>query len=298
MVRYKMNQIVTKTTSRETINAILERMQNPIEVAYYRLSRKRFTTPVEHANLSIRWGCTPRVDTEIEINSREAVKLASDKGRCRDFLSEKGIPIPQAVDLTNLSDDDFPLVVRPSFHQKGRGFLFFNNLFEFRERIGEVLNLNRPYASRFFPKSKEYRVHVGHGKVLLVQEKVRDFSGQIALNWNRENGYAFGVVPWKDYRSSIVRIAVDTIEAVGLDFGAVDILADPTNSGLPNAVVCEVNTAPKLEGYTAERYAEYFDWIIDNEETRHFEIPEQTRARHYVFKHRELRDNDYDFDFI
>lgn len=293
-----MNQIITKTTSRRTIGNILDNMQENLTPEYYRLSRGRFVdTVAEESDVSIRWGCTPRVPTRIDIeyNKREAVKLASDKGKCRQFLYDRGIPVPEPVRLDFVWESQFPIIVRPSFHQRGRNFLLFNNSFELRSKWGEILNLRQPYASRLFPKSKEYRVHVAHGKVLLVQEKLQTSPSQSAVNWNHENGYAFSVVPWKDYRGSIVRLSVDTIEAIGLDFGAVDILADPTISGLPNAVVCEVNTAPKLEGYTAERYAEYFDWLVRERHTNHFKVPEDTLARHYVFKHRELRDNQYDF---
>jgi hypothetical protein len=82
-----------------------------------------------------------------------------------------------------------------------------------------------------------------------------------------------------------------------MDFGAVDIMADPLNSSLPKAVVCEVNTSPRLEGYTAERYAEYFDWLVKQNETRHVDIPDGTEPRHYVWKHRELKELNYDFTF-
>ena len=301
LLRNNMNQLITKTTSRSTIGNITANMYQPIKPEYYRLSREDFTDIVEdYSDLSIRWGCTSSIGTDIryEVNKREAIKLVCNKGRCRQFLYDQGILVPEPVNLQIPTDNDFPMIVRPSFHQRGRNFLLFNNLHEYLLRHGEVRRLRRPYASRFFPKTKEYRVHVAHGKVLLVQEKLQTSPGPSALNWNHENGYVFGVVRWKDYRNPIVRLAVDTIEAVGLNFGAVDILADPTDISLLNAVVCEINTAPKLEGYTARRYAQYFDWLITNKETKHFHIPEGTPARHYVFKNRELNDCEYDFGFI
>jgi glutathione synthase/RimK-type ligase-like ATP-grasp enzyme len=300
-----MNIIISKRTSKKTIGEVLSYMDNPPSSIWYRLSRHDFTEPPpDEADLMIRWGCSSsiRTESEIEYNKREAIQLSSNKGKCRQYLYDNGIPVPKPV----LHDDifgaryngtfRFPIVVRPTFHQKGKNFLLFNNLFELYNGWRSVGRLDHPYISEFYPKTTEYRVHVGHGKVLVVQQKVQT-SEPVGENWSHENGYTFEVVPWKQYRKEIVDLAVKTIEVLGLDFGAVDIMADPLDSSLPIAVVCEVNTSPRLEGYTAQRYAKYFDWLVNTHETRHFEIPKDLRARHYAFKNRELIDEDYDLTF-
>lgn len=300
-----MNTIITKTTSRATINEVMSNMTENLEPEWYRLSRHDFIDiPEDYADLIIRWGCTSEVGTECSLvyNKPDKIKLSANKGRCRQYLYDNGIPVPKPV-----SHDDifgaryngtfrFPIVVRPTFHQKGKDFLLFNNLSELERGWRSVGRLDHPYISEFYPKTTEYRVHVGHGKVLVVQQKVQT-SAPVSQNWSHGNGYAFEVVPWKQYRKEIVDLAVKTIEVLGLDFGAVDIMADPLDSSLPLAVVCEVNTSPRLEGYTAKRYAKYFDWLIRTHETRHFEIPDELKARHYVFKNRELEDCEYDLIF-
>lgn len=297
-----MNIILSKTTSRCTIGGVQANMGNPPSSIWYRLSRHGFTRePPNEVDLLIRWGCSASIDTrcEIEYNKREAIRLSSNKGKCRQYLYDNGIPVPKPV-----SHDDifgaryngtfrFPIVVRPTFHQKGKDFLLFNNYSELERGWRSVGRLDHPYISEFYPKTTEYRVHVGHGKVLIVQQKLQT-SERIGENWSYENGYTFEVVPWKQYRKEIVDLAVKTIEALGLDFGAVDIMSDPLDQNLPVAVVCEVNTSPKLEGYTVKRYAKYFDWLIRTHETRHFIIPNDLKARHYVFKNRELVNEDYD----
>lgn len=299
-----MNTIIAKTTSKDSICEMIDNMNEDLKPEWYRLSRHDFTTvPQEYADLMIRWGCTASIGTDCRLvyNKAEGIRLASNKGKCRDILYQNNIAVPEPIDLNSFmgrqSDNDkFPMVVRPTFHQRGRNFLLFNNLYEFMNGRRSVSRLDRPYASRFYPKTAEYRVHVGHGKVLAVQQKLQT-SETYGENWSHGNGYSFEVVPWKQYRKEIVDLGVKTIETLGLDFGAVDIMADPTDPELPQVVVCEVNTSPRLEGYTAERYAEYFDWLVNTNETRHFEIPEDLKARHYAFKHRELREYDYDLNF-
>ena len=299
-----MNTIIAKTTSKDSIYEMIDNMYEDLQPEWYRLSRHDFTNvPQEYADLMIRWGCTASIGTDCRLvyNKAEGIRLASNKGKCRDILYQNNIAVPEPVDLTPLLRGtdwgvSFPLVVRPTFHQKGKNFLLFNNFSDFMSGWQRVSRLDQPYASRFYPKTTEYRVHIAHGKVLIVQQKLQT-SVTNGENWSHGNGYSFEVVGWKQYRKDIVDLAVKTIEVLGLDFGAVDIMADPLDSSLPKAVVCEVNTSPRLEGYTAERYAEYFDWLIQNKETRHFDIPEGLSARHYAFKHRELQECDYDLNF-
>ena len=295
-----MNIILSKTTSRCTIGGVQANMDNPPSSIWYRLSRHELIQPPpSFADLIIRWGCSVSldIDREIEYNKRESIKLSSNKGKCRQFLYDNGIPVPKPIDLSRVnSEEDLPFVVRPTFHQKGKDFLIFRNISDILNDGYKISRLESPYGSRFYPKTTEYRVHVGHGKVLVVQQKLQT-SERIGENWSHENGYTFEVVPWKQYRKEIVDLAVKTIEVLGLDFGAVDIMADPLDSSLPIAVVCEVNTSPKLEGYTVKRYAKYFDWLIRTRETRHFEIPDELKARHYVFKNRELLECNYDLSF-
>ncbi len=292
-----MNTIITKTTSRNTIEEVIQYMSEVLSPAWYRLSRHRFNNePDPDSRVIIRWGCTASTDTNPDIiyNRADKIRLVSNKKRCREYLYERGIPTPEPVGT--ICATDFPIVVRPAFHQKGKDFLLFNNLTELLRNRDKVTSMENPYYSKFYPKTTEYRVHVAHGKVLIVQQKVQtsDTNGE---NWSHDNGYTFEVVPWKQYRKDIVSLAVKTIEVLGMDFGAVDIMADPLNSRLPIAVVCEVNTSPRLEGYTAERYAEYFDWLLRTRETRHVTIPDETEPRHYVWKHRELKELNYDFEF-
>lgn len=140
---------------------------------------------------------------------------------------------------------------------------------------------NLPYAdfySRLFPSTHEFRVHVAFGKVIDValkvkrssasweaaakpyDEVVRNFEGGWRLShdfkWYALTGQADGDALAGERDA----LASNAIKAVGLDFGAVDMLAnlDP-NYGGQRFVVCETNSAPAMElDRTLEAYATAF----------------------------------------
>lgn len=115
--------------------------------------------------------------------------------------------------------------------------------------------------TRYIPKDQEYRVHVMGEEAFYVQRKARKLDvPDEQVNWrvrNHANGFIFQkddfVIP-----EGVKEEAIKAVEAVGLDFGAVDILT--TKKG--KVYVLEVNTAPGLEGTTLEKYVEQFQKVI------------------------------------
>lgn len=133
------------------------------------------------------------------------------------------------------------------------------------------------FYARVFPKTHEFRVHVGGGKVLdLVEKKAPLAEVQVdRLIRSHDRGWVFAhgnlsITP--EDQAAIGDLAIRAIKALGLDFGAVDVLAcldKETPRKVSKAVVCEVNTAPGLSSITTlEKYLEYFDGLINkvNEE--------------------------------
>jgi glutathione synthase/RimK-type ligase-like ATP-grasp enzyme len=110
-----------------------------------------------------------------------------------------------------------------------------------------------PLYTKYVYKVKEFRVHVCNDKVIDTQQKIKDPEREVE-NWkvrSHANGFIFArnnIVP-SVARDELARAA---ISALGLDFGAVDIIED--KNGL--LYVLEINTAPGLEGQTIKSYAE------------------------------------------
>jgi len=112
-------------------------------------------------------------------------------------------------------------------------------------------------------KRKEFRVHVFKGMVLHVQQKRRrngykenpTFSDTIR---NTNGGWIFGI---KDVEiaDETKDLCVRAVEALALDFGAVDVLQTPNGKGW----VLEVNTACGLEGTTLTKYVDAIRGVAD-----------------------------------
>lgn len=112
-----------------------------------------------------------------------------------------------------------------------------------------------PLYTKYVFKEKEFRVHVANGKVIDVQQKIRDPDRE-PTNWkvrSHDNGfiYARNSVSPDDNRD---QLAVAAVAALGLDFGAVDLIVD--KHGV--YYFLEANTAPGLEGQTVEAYQKAF----------------------------------------
>lgn len=117
--------------------------------------------------------------------------------------------------------------------------------------------VNAPLYTKYKKKRKEFRVHVFQGKIIDVAEKRRRraevrpeiFDGYVR---NLANGWVF-------CRDNVVRphdldgCAVAACAALGLDFGAVDVIWNEREN---KCYVLEVNTAPGLQGTTLEKYAQ------------------------------------------
>jgi len=105
--------------------------------------------------------------------------------------------------------------------------------------------------TKYVKKSAEYRVHVFKGRVIDVQQKRtrRDtFIDYQVRSYN--NGWVFCREDCSP-DNSVLEESIAAVQALGLDFGAVDVI---WNSHYEKAYVLEVNTAPGIVGTTLNSY--------------------------------------------
>lgn len=118
-----------------------------------------------------------------------------------------------------------------------------------------------PLYVKYVKKTQEYRVHMLKGNVIDQQRKARNKGvADDDVNWqvrNHDNGFIFmrEGVALPDVALDQARFALD---ALGLDFGAVDLIYNEHEN---KYYVLEVNTAPGLTGTTLEKYTEAFNAI-------------------------------------
>lgn len=209
----------------------------------------------------INWGNSMIDNPEISkcqvINKPEAVALAADKLKCFNSLEAFGVRIPSFTTDRNIAWDWLvegnEIVCRTILNgHSGEGIVLASTT----EQL-----VDAPLYVRYIPKKQEYRVHVFKGRTVDVQRKARNKDvPDDKVDWkirNHGNGFVFcrnehlGDVP----RDVTVQ-AEHAIVALGLDFGAVDVIY---NDKYNRAYVLEVNTAPGLTGETLEKYTKLFE---------------------------------------
>jgi hypothetical protein len=187
------------------------------------------------------------------INTREAVRSASHKKRAFEVLSFHEV---QHVPFTfNKEEAEAWLAEGSTVYARhltransGRGITVV--------QPGSPL----PYAplyTRGIPCKREYRVHVFEGRVIDTVSKCKRNGDEETGDYIRNHavGYIFtrnSVKIPDGVRATLSSLAIDAVSALGLHFGAVDIIRGMDNE----CYVLEINTAPGLVGLTLTAYVE------------------------------------------
>lgn len=139
-----------------------------------------------------------------------------------------------------------PLLARRDNHKGGRDIRYTTSERWIRNRIRMGWN----FFTKFLPSNAEYRVWVYRRRHLGTYEKVkvrnvRWKSDTTHFGRGHKNGYAFQLVaPVPDRIRPAIELAIRSIAALKLDFGAVDVLEGKDG----RMYILEVNTAPGVEG--------------------------------------------------
>jgi glutathione synthase/RimK-type ligase-like ATP-grasp enzyme len=211
---------------------------------------KRFKRDVVLCN----WGrsdLVPRGHPFKVLNASDKVIRATNKLLCLNRLAEAGVA---RVEHTTSSD-----VVRQWLTVPGT-IVYGRILLNASQGKGIVI-ISKPEEIVWCPmytkgilKAHEYRVHVFGNKIIDVTKKRR--RNEIERNdyiKNLSNGWVYcrdGI----NIPECITTTAKSAVGALGLDFGAVDILL---RRDVP--FVLEINTAPGLAGTTLNRYVHHFN---------------------------------------
>ena len=217
----------------------------------------------------INWGSTNIPDQVTDggtriLNTPDAIAQAVDKTTAFNTLSRAGVSIP------NFTTD--PTLARRWV--EGGNMVFARTLPRASSGRGIVImdpehpdtwDVRAPLYVMYVNKKYEYRIHVMRGEVIDRQRKglAPEFQGQQDINWkirNMANGFVFVRNDGHRFPEEADRQAIMAVNALGLDFGAVDII---WNEQRNQGYVLEVNSAPGLVGTTVNSYAEAFNRLRD-----------------------------------
>lgn len=148
------------------------------------------------------------------------------------------------------------------------------------ENVGGITFQNTLANAQLYTKGitasrREYRVHVFQDKVIYIQKKKRRDGYQGNENYsnivrNHHTGWIYSNQNAEDINRAGINEALKSITALGLDFGAVDIITRGEE-----AWVLEVNTAPGMSGTTLSTYADVLTKKLTGEEINHLPVAER-----------------------
>lgn len=203
------------------------------------------TVPVD-----VNWG---RANANAKLNPD--ISNVTNKRRMRKLFAANDVPMPQLIEkeyVLHALLDNRKLIGRPDTHTKGRGLWRINNASDFYKALrGTRKKKAATHFMEYVEAPREYRVHIFKGKSIRISEKLFGTTGATAC----------GLYTTGKPRHNIVHVraaAKKAVEAVGLDFGAVDILATDDECW-----VLEVNSAPGLGGSMPAVYARKFQEYIN-----------------------------------
>lgn len=189
----------------------------------------------------INWG---RYRADTQLNSD--ISAVTNKRVMREKFAEHGVPMPRLIPvdevLAHVAETGQEVIGRPDKHSKGRGFWRVSGEHSLAKALaGTSKKRAATHFMEYVGTPLEFRAHIFKGRSIRISQKLH--------------------TAFHEYTTVKPTIPVDHIRvaakqamvAVGLDFGAVDILADRDHTW-----VLEVNAAPGIGGSLPRVYAETF----------------------------------------
>lgn len=184
----------------------------------------------------VNWGCTRGVPEEA-LNANVCISIS--KVETFAALDAAGVPHPQLLTREEAGSCGSSYLGRRDLLSGGRGITIYE--------AGEEPTQRHDFFTRLISCRREWRAHVFNGEIIGIQKKrLAEASSPIH---NHENGVLFQHIPLEDFNigtlttASFREMVISAIRAVGLDFGAVDILQENDTN---NLYVLETNSAPGI----------------------------------------------------
>lgn len=196
-----------------------------------------------HAQVAVHFGSRRTVNCTYSLNKPKAIELATHKYNTLVAFRKYGLPTPEfSLDPTMLN---FPLLGRGFYHSCGTDIVYIEGWDKFKWC---------DYYIEFMPVEDEYRYHIVGYQCVSASVKVGGNPNAVCRNLR--TGWRFEEV---ESDSSLETMSIFATRALGLHFGAVDIII---SGGKP--YLLEINTAPGLIDRRVRLYAKEIKWLADN----------------------------------
>lgn len=155
-------------------------------------------------------------------------------------MRQSGLPVPPFKN----SYSGIKLIGRLDNHMHGSNTFIINSEQQFTDARKAT------HFMEYIDVEREFRIHVVDGKVIKISEKIPV--------GNHANGAKFLNTKF-ELKPTLRKLAVEAVECLGFDFGAVDIIY----SQLSGFYVLEVNTAPCLVSQTGHTLSVYVNAFME-----------------------------------
>lgn len=242
----------------------LRKLFKNLNVPYFAKTAKHY--PESARTFVINFGATsPLVTTDTcTVNCSTCIESALDKRETMVRLDNAGVPTLIHTTIPAVAkewlEQGIPVVGRKLVtSHSGKGIVIM-------EEPEEIVSCK--LYTQLIKNGREFRVHAALGDdlkdLVLIQQKKREngFTGNDIIK-TRANGWVFCInsqflETYSEVKEQLVKVARDAIDAVDLEYGAVDIIVK--NGKL---YVVEINTAPALKAESVQNYyKELFTRIV------------------------------------
>lgn len=195
----------------------------------------------------INWGGSKPIALTNVLNKPLAVGRASNKMSALQIMHTNGLSVPDFTTDKNVAkdwqEDGFRVVARTLLNShSGNGIVIAGP--------DDVLP-HAPLYTKYTKKTEEYRVHVFKERIIDVCEKRKRANQEVSHSLIRTLNHGWVYCRSNVHLSDVGRkLSIDAVRALGLDFGAVDLIAKDGKY-----YILEVNTAPGITGSTLQAYA-------------------------------------------
>lgn len=205
--------------------------------------------PRSHDTKLINWGCGGPIYNWNPhwLNHPESVRPCTNKIHTFQILQNNDVPTPkwtvnyeEAKTWTRAGGVVYARTELSS--SEGRGIVLLDI---------NTIRVDAPLYTLGLGHEEEYRIHVFKEKVIKITLKCPRVNNP--NSWIRSHSHGWALNTRARAPLAVSRVAKLAVQALGLDFGAVDIGYKEGNS---TAYVFEVNTAPGMIESTAMAYAE------------------------------------------
>lgn len=195
----------------------------------------------------INWGNTSPLNTggrDVRVlNKPEAIAGAVNKLLALGTLRDGGVRVPDFSAHAPAEAGDIWLARTVLGGSGGAGIVVV--------RPGESFP-DAPLYVKYIRKTMEMRIHVAFGQPIFLQLKLRQSNNEQTADQklirNHDNGWVFAPRPIEGPILEAAAVeAVKAVAALGLDFGAVDLIVGKKDV---QPYVLEVNTAPGIQSPT------------------------------------------------